>query len=359
MGFDPNKPYNELPLLPPEKRFIESVSIFKKLTSARSALAELKGRAPIIPNPDMLINTLVLQEAKDSSSIENVFTTNDEMYKAFSTSQTKISLATKEVLKYREALSRAFDKLSVDKNFTVDLFVNIYQDIKDAQDGIRDVNVRIGNETVTKYRPPEHGSVLNNKISNWLDFANSNNEIDPVLKMAILHYQFESIHPFRDGNGRTGRIINVLYLALNGLLDLPILYLSNYILANKTRYYELFNEVTENKNWEAWILYLLDAVENTSILTLNKINDIYALFNETLEIVKSKALDIYSYELVEILFHQPYCKISFLVNANIATRNTASKYLNKLVELRILKKEKSGKESLFLNKKLYNLLTSS
>ena len=166
MGFDPNKPYNELPLLPPEKRFIESVSILKKLTSARTALAELKGRAPIIPNPDMLINTLVLQEAKDSSSIENIFTTDDEMYKAFSASQPKISPATKEVLKYREALRHAFDKLSVDKNFTIDLFINIYQDIKDAQDGIRDVNVRIGNETVTKFRPPEHGSVLDNKISN-------------------------------------------------------------------------------------------------------------------------------------------------------------------------------------------------
>ena len=177
--------------------------------------------------------------------------------------------------------------------------------------------------------------------------------------MAILHYQFESIHPFRDGNGRTGRIINVLYLTLNGLLDLPILYLSNYILANKTRYYELFNEVTENKNWEAWIIYLLDAVENTSILTLNKINDIYTLFNETLEEVKSKASDIYSYELVEVLFHQPYCKIPFLVNTNIATRNTASKYLNRLVNLGILKKEKSGTESLFLNKKLFNLLTNS
>jgi len=356
MSFDPNSPHNDLPLLPPEKQKIETVAIYKKLASARAALAELKGRAPVIPNQKMLINTLVLQEAKDSSSIENIFTTNDDLYKSFSSPQPTMSRSTKEVLKYREALWAAFQQIKNQNSFTHDLIINVYRQIKDADDGFRIKDVRIGNENRTVYTPPEHGKILNDKIANWLDFVNSKNELDPLINMAILHYQFESVHPFFDGNGRTGRIINVLYLVNKGLLDLPILYLSQYINANKRKYYDLFTEVTQNSNWEPWVLYMLDAVENTSNLTLKKINDIFSLFNETIETVKSEAPEIYSYELVELLFHQPYCKISFLTESNIASRNTASKYLNRLDEIGIVKKEKVGTESLFLNTRLYNLL---
>lgn len=176
--------------------------------------------------------------------------------------------------------------------------------------------------------------------------------------MALLHYQFECVHPFSDGNGRTGRIMNALYLTKNGLLDLPILYLSHYILANKTRYYSLFTEVTKNQNWEDWILFILDAVESTSILTLNKVNAIFNLLNETREKVDKEAHEIYSYELVEMLFHQPYCKIAFVVDSGLVSRNTAGRYLAKLEEMGILKSEKSGKENLYLNVKLYDLLTT-
>lgn len=356
MSFEPNSPYNELPLLPPDKNKIETVEVYKKLAKARAALAELKGRAPVIPNQKMLINTLVLQEAKDSSSIENIFTTNDELYKAFSSPQPTMNRATKEVLKYREALWEAFQKIIGQNTITKELVINIYRQIKEAEDGFREKDVRIGNENRTVYTPPQHGKTLLEKIDNWFEFVDSANELDPLINMAVSHYQFESVHPFFDGNGRTGRIINVLYLVKENLLDLPILYLSQYINANKKKYYDLFIEVTKNSNWEAWILYMLDAVEITSNLTLDKINGIYNLFNETIKKVKAEAPDIYSYELVELLFHQPYCKISFLTESNIASRNTASKYLNKLSEIGILQKEKAGTESLFLNTQLYNLL---
>jgi Fic family protein len=358
MSFDPNQPFNELPLLPPDTVHFEKLSIYKKLASAKAALAELKGRAPVIPNQKMLINTLVLQEAKDSSSIENIFTTDDELYKAFSAPATITNPATKEVLKYREAVWSGFERLQNEKQITLDLLIMLYGIIKEAVDGIREKNVRIGNKITTVYTPPEYGNTLNQKINNWVYFANNDNGIDPLIKLTILHYQFESIHPFSDGNGRTGRIINALYLTKKELLDIPILYLSHYILANKPQYYSLFTEVTKNQNWEAWILFMLEAIEKTSVLTLNRVNAIFNLFNETLEKVKTEASDIYSYELVEILFHQPYCKIAFLVDSNIAARNTAGKYLSKLEELGILRMEKSGKENLYLNVKLYDLLTT-
>lgn len=358
MSFDPNQPYNALPLLPPDSKHLETITIYKKLSTAKAALAELKGRAPIIPNQKMLINTLVLQEAKDSSQIENIFTTNDELYKAFSAPATVASPAAKEVLKYREAVWSGFEKLRIEKSFTVDLLVQTYREIKQAKDGIREDNVRIGNSVVTVYTPPDPGEILNHKINNWLDFANAANGLDPLIKIALLHYQFECVHPFSDGNGRTGRIMNALYLTKHGLLDLPILYLSHYILANKTRYYSLFTEVTKDQNWEAWILFILDAVEKTSILTLNKVNAIFDLLNQTREKVDKEAHEIYSYELVEMLFHQPYCKIAFIVDSGLVSRNTAGKYLSRLEEMGILKSEKSGKENLYLNVKLYDLLTT-
>ena len=248
MSFDPNKPHNDLPLLPPEKQKVETVAIYKKLASARAALAELKGRAPVIPNQKMLINTLVLQEAKDSSSIENIFTTNDDLYKSFSSPQPSMNRSTKEVLKYREALWEAFQQIQAKNNFTPELIIIIYPKIKETENAFRVRDVRIGNENRTVYTPPEHGKILDDKIANWFDYINSKNDLDPLINLAILHYQFESVHPFFDGNGRTGRIINVLYLVNQGLLDLPILYLSQYINANKREYYDLFTEVTQNSN---------------------------------------------------------------------------------------------------------------
>lgn len=356
MAFAASQPYNELPLLPPAEEAWEILPVYKVLAEARAAMAELKGRMPIIPNPLMLINTLVLQEARESSSIENIFTTSDKLYKAFASTTTEPDPQTKEVLRYRTSLYDGW--LQQQKTgLSIDLLENIYRKIKDNEDGIRDVEVYIGNRYQVIYTPPCCRDVLKEKLNNWLSFANSDEGIDPLIKMVILHYQFEAIHPFTDGNGRTGRVMNVLYLTQAGLLDQPVLYLSQYINAFKADYYRLLREVTENGSWEGWLLYMLTAVKETAKETLHKINQIYELLQSTIEFVRSEAGDIYSRELIEILFTQPYCKINFLVEKGIASRNTASKYLHRLVDIDILSLEKIGNESLYLNKKLYKLLS--
>ncbi|MEW6703061.1 MAG: Fic family protein, partial [Bacteroidota bacterium] len=201
--------------------------------------------------------------------------------------------------------------------------------------------------------------ILLDKLNNWFDVAVNKKDIDPLLKMAILHYQFEAIHPFSDGNGRTGRILNVLYLCLEKLLDLPVLYLSKYILDNKTDYYRLLREVTENNNWENWILYILEAVKQTSVLTLQKVNSIFDNYTSVMERVKAEANEIYSRELIDIIFSQPYCKISILEEQKVASRNTASKYLKRLEELGILTSETVGRETLYKNISLYAILSNS
>ena len=310
---------------------------------------------PVIPNPLMLINTLVLQEAKDSSSIENIFTTSDKLYKAFASSTIQPDPQTKEVLRYRTALYEAWKHLQ-HNDFSVDLFEKIYRTIKDTNDGIRDIEVFIGNRFKVVYTPPCCRSILLDKLNNLLKYIKDDNQTDPLVKMAIIHYQFEAIHPFTDGNGRTGRVLNVLYLTRIGILDQPVLYLSQYINAFKTDYYRLLQQVTVNGNLEAWIIYILTAVKETAIETLRKINAIHDLLTDTVEKVRTDAPEVYSRELIDMLFVQPYCKISFLVEAGIASRNTASKYLHRLVELGLLEKVHFGNESLYLNKKLYELL---
>lgn len=355
MAFQADQPYNDLPLLPPAQEEWETLAVYKILAEARAAMAELKGRMPVIPNPLMLINTLVLQEAKESSSIENIFTSSDKLYKAFASTTTVPDPQTKEVLRYRTALYDAWKKQQ-ESGIDMHLLENIYRKIKDKEDGVRDTPVYIGNRFQVVYTPPCCHDVLIEKLNDWLNFAQVNNGIDPLIKMAMLHYQFEAIHPFTDGNGRTGRVLNVLYLTQVGIIDQPVLYLSQYINAFKSDYYRLLLGVTENGEWEAWLIYMLTAVKATAIETLNLINQIHELLQETIEKVRTDAADIYSRELVDMLFVQPYCKIRFLVDGGIASRNTASKYLNRLVELGILELEKIGNESLYLNKKLYELL---
>jgi len=359
MAYNKDNPHNDLPFLPPDKEYFETINVYKKLSEAKASLAELKGRVPVIPNPFMLINTLVLQEARDSSIIENIVTSNDKLFRAFSSSQIIKDTNTKEVLRYREAVWRAYQELIKKGNIDLALIIKIFQVIKETNEGIRKKQVWIGNAFNTIYTPPEPGKILKNKLDNWINFAVFDNDTDPLIKMALLHYQFECIHPFSDGNGRTGRILNVLYLTYKKLLDLPILYLSKYILEYKSEYYRLFNEVTEKEKWEDWILYMLEAVKQTATFTLAKVNAIYELFQKTQQQIKTEANDIYSYELVEILFHQPYCKIGILVKNKIASRNTASKYLNRLVDIGILLKRVEGKEILYLNKELYEILSRS
>ncbi|MAT52991.1 MAG: cell filamentation protein Fic [Saprospirales bacterium] len=356
MAFQPDIPYNDLPLLPPDKANWETLAVYKNLAEARAAMAELKGRMPIIPNPLMLINTLVLQEAKESSSIENIFTSSDKLYKAFASSTMDADPQTKEVLRYRVALYEGWQQQQ-NNGIDLSLIENVYRKIKDKNDGIRDSEVYLGNRYKVVYTPPCCYEILNEKLKNWVEFAKANDDIDPLIKMAILHYQFEAIHPFTDGNGRTGRVLNVLYLTQAGLIDKPVLYLSKFINAFKADYYRLLLGVTESSDWEAWVIYMLKAVKATAEETLKKLNQIFELLHNTIEKVRTEAGDIYSRELVDMLFVQPYCKISFLVNGGIASRNTASKYLNRLVDLGILELEKVGNESLYLNRQLYDLLS--
>lgn len=357
MSFHKEQPYNDLPLLPPDKRLWESIEVYKRLADARAALAELKGRLPVIPNPLMLINTLVLQEAKDSSTIENIFTTNDELYKAFSSSASAANPATKEVLRYREALWNAFKTMQTDSDYSVNTAIEIFQTITEKNEGIRELQVFIGSSNSVVYTPPEPGSILTEKLNNWFSVALSNNEIDPLIKMAMLHYQFEAIHPFTDGNGRTGRIMNVLYLCKEKLIDLPVIYLSKYILENKNDYYRLLREVTEKEEWTNWILYMLEAVKQTAFITLEKVNTIYSSYLSVIEKVKTEAHDIYTHELIEVIFNQPYCKIAILEEKKIASRNTASKYLRRLEQLGILQSEQVGRETLYKNLVLIDILS--
>ncbi len=360
MKFDPNSPYNDLPLLPPVAE-LENMEILRKAISANRALAELKGIGTSIPNQNILINSLTLQEAKHSSEIENVITTNDALYKAFSAQTSQIDSATKEVLHYREALWEGFNHLKNKGLLTTKLFIELVQTIKKNQAGIRKTpGTKIANQTTGKviYTPPEGENVIRDKLANLETYLHETNKINPLVKLAVLHYQFEAIHPFSDGNGRTGRIINILYLVQQNLLDFPVLYLSKYIIENKTDYYRLLREVTEKNDWCHWILYILDAIEQTADFTRKRFADIRDLLEDTLTLAKERLPSrVYSKELIELLFYQPYCKVKFLVDTGIVQRKAAGRYLKELEDIDILKSQTLGKEKLYLNVKLYELLS--
>ena len=360
MKFDPLKPYNELPFLPPKEN-IETNTILRKAVTAGRALAELKGLGGTIPNQAMLLNTIVLQEAQSSSEIENIITTTDALFKALTAKTTQIDAATKEVLRYREALSEGYRTLKKRPFLTTNLFINIYQTIKENQSGIRNVpgtqikNIATG-EVI--YTPPEGEAIIRNKLKNLEDYIHTDNAIDPLIKLAVIHYQFEAIHPFTDGNGRTGRILNILFLVLKDILDFPVLYLSKYIIENKNDYYRLLRNVTEKTKWEPWILFMLEAMEQTATHTRKKIIAIRELLERTLKLAKERLPSrVYSKELIELLFHQPYTKGQFLVDADIAERKTSAEYLRELEKIGVLKSKKLGKENIYLNVKLFDLLS--
>ena len=356
--FNPNVPYNDLPELPPEQS-IETTEILKKCIEARVALAELKQAAELIPNSAVLVNALPLLEARASSEIENIVTTTDKLFEFADIAEDKADAATKEALRYRSALYEGTKMVQRDM-LTVDMAIQICSTIKGmeldirAESGTRLTN-RMSGEVI--YTPPEGQKLLQKKLENWANFMHRNTDIDPLVRMAVQHYQFEAIHPFADGNGRTGRILNILFLVEHGLLDSPILYLSRFIIQNKAAYYRLLQNVTTSGDWAAWILFILNGVEETCSWTTDKIKAIRELMEHTAEYMQAHLPKTYSWELNEILFKQPYCRIGNLVDADIAKRQTASVYLKQLCDIGILKEIKSGRENIFVHPKYIELLT--
>jgi len=353
----PDRPYNELPRLPPPTE-LETRAVLKRCIAARAALAELKKAAQLIPNPAMLINTLPLLEARASSQIENIVTTEDLLFRHVQ-ADTGADPATKEALRYRLALLEGFRTLK-SRPLTTGTAESICTQVKGVEMSVRKVpGTALANDArgTVVYTPPEGEALLRELLANWERFLHDENTIDPLVRMAAAHYQFEAIHPFTDGNGRTGRILNSLFLVEQDLLPLPILYLSRYIIAHKPDYYQLLLAVTREGAWEPWLLYMLRAVEDTAAWTTAKIDAIRALASETAEHVRAKLPKLYSRELVDVIFEQPYCRIANLVQARIAERQAASRYLKALVSIDVLTEQTFGKEKLFVHPKLMRLLT--
>ena len=358
MSFDPKRPYDDLPELPPRVD-IEARPLLKACIDARAALAELKSTGAAIPNQAVLINTIPLLEAQASSEIENIVTTSDALFR-FAQDEQAADPATKEALSYRSALREGFDSLA-ERPLSTGTAVRVCSRLKN-----RDMDIRRVPGTALKnaatgaviYTPPEGETLLRQKLANWERFIHEATDIDPLIRMAVAHYQFEAIHPFLDGNGRTGRVLNLLMLVEHGLLDQPVLYLSRYILRRRTDYYRLLLAVTRDEAWGDWIAFMLEAVTQTSRWTTDKIRAIQRLHAQATDFVRTHAGRIYSRELVDTLFVQPYCRIQNLVDAGIAKRQTASVYLKQLADLGMLVEVKVGREKLFLHPNFVRLLTS-
>ncbi len=357
--FVPDQPYNDLPKLPPPVEAIETRSILKKTIDARVALAELKQAAELIPNAAVLVNALPLLEARASSEIENIVTTTDKLFEFVEVAEDRADAATKEALRYRTALFEG-TKMVRRGMLTTDMAIQICSTIKDLELDLRaEPGTQLRNRRTREvvYTPPVGQRLLQEMLNNWASFMSETTSVDPLVRMAVQHYQFEAIHPFSDGNGRTGRILNILFLVEQGLLDSPILYLSRYVIANKAEYYRLLLEVTREQAWEKWVMYMLEGVEETCNWTTDKIKAIRELMQHTSQYVAGRLPKIYSWELVEALFKQPYCRINNLVTAGIAKRQTASVYLKQLCEIGVLKEIRSGRETLFVHPKYIELLS--
>jgi len=358
MSFDRNNPYNLLPDLPPAAN-IETRAILKRCITSGRALAELKTAGELIPNPAVLINTIPILEANASSEIENIVTTTDSLFQYSSAEREARDPAVKETLRYRTALYEGYQSL-IKRPISTATAVSVCRTLRNIDIDIRNLpGTAIAGQVSGKiiYTPPEGEDIIQEKLANWGKFINEAEEFDPLIRLAVMHYQFEAIHPFTDGNGRTGRILNILFLVQEGLLQIPILYLSKFLIYNKSRYYRLLRNITEKGEWEPWIIFILEAVEDTSQWTVGKIRAISRLIDYTCNYVRSRLPGIYSRELVDMVFIQPYCRIANLVEAGIAQRQTASNYLKALVGIGVLREFKVGREKLFLHPKFLNLLT--
>ncbi len=357
-AWQPDRPYNDLPRLPPRAE-IETKAILKQCAPARAALGELKQAAFRIPNQGMLINILPLLEARASSEIENIVTTADKLFRNIGHEE-NADPATKEALRYGRALFDGFTTLD-EHPLNTRTAERICSTIKGVQMAVRKVpgtelkNAATG-ETV--YTPPEGESLLRGLLANWERYIHTEMGLDPLIRLAVGHYQFEAIHPFTDGNGRTGRIINSLFLIQENLLTLPILYLSRYVIANRPDYYRLLQAVTANGDWEPWVLYVIKGIEETANWTTAKIDAINALALHTTAYVRQRLPKIYSRELIDLIFRLPYCRISHVTDAGIAKRQTASSYLKQLVEAGVLEETETTKEKLFLHPRLLEMLAT-
>lgn len=360
MAYNKNTAYNDLPSLPPEG-FAETPEILRHLAKASRFLGELNGLCASLPDPQLLINTIILQESKDSSAIENIVTTQDELYRA-ATEDGSTNHAAKEVLSYREALYAGFKKMKAQQNLLLtSTMVEIVQTIKQNQSGIRNTPGTALKSAITGeiiYTPPCCEDVLREKLTALEQFINNPelSALDPLVKVALIHYQFEAIHPFADGNGRTGRIVNALYLVQQELLAQPVLYLSAYIVKYKTEYYQLLREVTEKGNWTDWVMYILTALIETAQLTTRKIRDMLLLKDNYEKQMKEVLGASFSYELLQLMFTLPYLKIELLEKKGMAHRQTASTWLKKLAEAAILKPQKMGRTTYYVNFRLMELL---
>jgi len=358
MDWQPSQPWNALPLLPPIGD-LETKAVLKQCITARAALAELKQAAALIPNQGMLINTIPLLEAQGSSEIENIVTTTDRLFQ-FAQADGQADPATKEALRYSTALYEGFRSLAKRPLCTATA-VEVCRILKGVEMDVRTIPgtalANAQNGTVT-YTPPVGEALLRDLLGNWERYLHNEETLDPLVRMAVGHYQFEAIHPFIDGNGRTGRVLNILFLIQTGLLNLPTLYLSRHIIANKSDYYRLLLKVTREQAWEEWILYMLKGVEDTAQWTTAKIAAIRRLAEVVRSHMKERLPKIYSHELVDLVFEQPYCRISNLVDTGIAQRQAAARYLKQLVAVGVLQEKVFGREKLFLNPWLMQLLSS-
>ncbi|PHR50039.1 MAG: Fic/DOC family protein [Fluviicola sp.] len=373
MAYDRNTPFNELPVLPPTEDRIIDTEVLKKWGIARAAIAKLDGITNTLEDPKIMVNTIALQEAKESSKIENIVTTTDALYEAMALSATETkSEAAKEVLRYRESLMEGISLVEEKKELDIEVLIRLFQIIKESTAGFRtdlqevflkrDGSDAHAGERV--YTPPLGNALIKEKLNNLIEFLNDDEkyDFDPLIKMAVAHYQFEAIHPFIDGNGRTGRVVNVLYLVSKGLLKYPVAYFSRYISQNKEEYQYLLKSVTERSDWKSWLLFMLDAVTSTANYTIYKIEQINELKKRTIDFVRERNPKI-DKEYVEAIFVQPYIKSVHLSENDgykVKSRKTATRILDKLVAIGALDPPKKiGREIVYINSTLINILSDN
>lgn len=352
------KPYLDLPKLPPPD--VESKTVLRACVEARAALASVDMAGRLLPNSSVLINTIPLLEAQASSEIENIVTTNDELFKQARLDASDMAPATKEALRYRTALRAGFDALA-ERPLNMRTAIDVARMVTGIDLDVRKTpgtTLRNAGTGEVIYTPPDGETLLREMLANWESYVHADDGVEPLVKLAVQHYQFEAIHPFVDGNGRAGRILNVLYLVQKGLLRSPILYLSRYILRERATYYRLLQEVTRDKAWEAWVLWFVQGIRWTAEVTQRQIEDLRALQEHVDDELRTRAPDLRDPDLLRVIFTQPYCRIQDVVEAGVAKRQTASVYLQKLVAVGILEAQTVGRQKLFLNRRMLDLLTS-